>query len=217
MKFYFVIIFFLAFSCKKSSRFSSGNPLGGAQNEDTSTVATGSGSPTVPDSPNIPDTPGDDDGDGSGSSAIFTEIGTGNPLTKSDEESLEKCIFSWGVNSPFKSGEPYEVKKLKSAVTIAGIGRSLVDDEQTTIPQLILISSGVSVGGSSKHELLNENGWYCLKTEVNIKTTKEIILGCKSELVNSSVVVNIGSSGSAGGVGVNVWGTEVTVERKSGC
>jgi hypothetical protein len=62
--------------------------------------------------------------------------------------------------------------------------------------------------------MLNNNGYYCMKVNVNVSTALTVNLACNARLADNSVQVNVGSSvaGTTSGIGVNV-NSNVSVQR----
>lgn len=133
-------------------------------------------------------------------------------LPTEDAEALKRCLKGWH-NAPFQ-GNVTNFKRIYAAVTVGGQGSAISDTERTEEPWLILIDAGVNVFGSPKYELLNPNGWYCMKVNVNVISNLTIDLHCSARLADSRVNVNVGSnqSGTNSMVGVNVFST-VDVEN----
>ena len=75
--------------------------------------------------------------------------------------SIAACLKAWG-NHPF--GSTPQFKTLETSVKVFGIGRETGDTEPTSSPSLVLINPSFNVMGGSTIELLNPNGWYCLRT-----------------------------------------------------
>jgi hypothetical protein len=137
--------------------------------------------------------------------------------TPEDMDAINRCLKSW-KDSPF-GGEVQNFKHIFASVTVGSTGNAVSDTERTDEPWLILITAGVNVLGTPKYELLNPNGWYCIKVNVNVMTELAIDLHCNARLADSKVNVNVGSSQSdaTSAVGVHVLST-VTVNdvRPSG-
>src|SRR4051794_4776842 len=81
------------------------------------------------------------------------------------DPAIAACLKAWGTN-PF--GRNPEFKTIQTSVKVFGIGKSGGDTEVTSSPSLILVNPGVNVMGGNTIELLNPNGWYCLRTTVNV-------------------------------------------------
>jgi hypothetical protein len=100
-------------------------------------------------------------------------------------------------------------KRIAAAVTVGGIGNAINDRTVTSEPQLVLIAAGVNVGGTPSYNLLNPNGWYCLKVNVNVLTEFNINLHCAAHMADSRVNVNVLSDQNdvTSAVGVHVLST----------
>lgn len=142
------------------------------------------------------------------SSPVFTIPG----LTPSEQVQVAQCITKWG-KVPF-TGTFTNVRRIKAAVSVYGIGNIINDVNQTAQPMLVLIDAGVNVMGNPVYNLLNNNGYYCMKVNVNVKTDLEINLACNAKLADNSVQVNVASEVDAetSVIGVNV-GSNVQVTR----
>jgi len=75
-----------------------------------------------------------------------------------------------------------------------------------------LIGAGVNVGGAPTYNMMNPNGYYCMKVNVNVDTAFNINLHCNAHLADTKIAVNVGSTTNSGtaAIGVNV-GSQVTV------
>jgi len=130
-----------------------------------------------------------------------------------DSAAIAKCLAKWG-DHPF-GAQPVH-RKIHAAVQVFGHGKGIVDDVKTTVPALILIGAAVNVLGETTYELLNPNGWYCLKVDVNVKAKTQIDLHCDAKLADSKVDVSVGSqSQPVGIVGVHVL-SDVKIARVGG-
>lgn len=129
---------------------------------------------------------------------------------------IAKCLEKWGPSSPFKKGENFRV--INASVSVFGVGNALVDDIQTKTPELVLIGAAVNVLGEATYKLLNNNGWYCLKVDVNVLSTTNLELGCSSHVADSKVDVAVGGTKNrqVGEVGVHVF-SDVNVTRAASC
>ena len=58
--------------------------------------------------------------------------------------------------------------------------------QPTSAPSLVLINPSFNVMGGSAIELLNPNGWYCMRTTVNILGRMSIRAHCKARLAAAS-------------------------------
>lgn len=152
--------------------------------------------PTFPSQPSNPNSP------------VFSVPG----LTPSEQVQLAQCITKWG-RVPF-TGTFTNVRRIKAAVSVYGIGTVINDTIQTSTPALILVDVGVNVMGNPVYNLMNNNGYYCMKVNVNVQTDLDINLACNAKLADNSVQVNVASTTNSetGVIGVNV-GSNVQVTR----
>jgi hypothetical protein len=162
-------------------------------------ITTPTPAPAQPVFPSQPSNP---------SSPVFTIPG----LTPSEQVQVAQCITRWG-KVPF-TGTFTNVRRIKAAVSVYGIGNIINDVTQTAQPMLVLIDAGVNVMGNPVYNLLNNNGYYCMKVNVNVKTDLDINLACNAKLADNSVQVNVASEVDAetSVIGVNV-GSNVQVTR----
>lgn len=146
-----------------------GNTNGDAEGTDTAAAnGGGSGGDKIPSMPEIP-------GAASG-----------------DLPALQKCLAKW-KNNPFK-GTVDNYDRIYASISIGGSGNVINDTERTNAPYLILIDAGVNVGGTPTYNLANPNGYYCMKVNVNVRTTLNINLHCNAHLADDKVNVNVGST-----------------------
>ena len=107
------------------------------------------------------------------------------------------------------------MKKISASVSVGGIGNAVNDTVTTKDPVLTLIIAGVNVLGETTYNLRNDNGYYCIMTNVNVLTTLNMNLACHARVADNSVNVNIGSyidDANTSGIGVHV-GSSVNVKR----
>ena len=152
--------------------------------------------PTFPSQPSNPNSP------------VFSVPG----LTPSEQVQVAQCITKWG-RVPF-TGTFTNVRRIKAAVSVYGIGSVINDTVQTSSPALILVDAGVNVMGNPVYNFMNNNGYYCMKVNVNVQTDLDINLACNAKLADNSVQVNVASTTNSetGVIGVNV-GSNVQVTR----
>jgi hypothetical protein len=152
--------------------------------------------PTFPSQPSNPSSP------------VFSVPG----LTPSEQVQVAQCITKWG-RVPF-TGTFTNVRRIKAAVSVYGIGTVINDTIQTSTPALILVDAGVNVMGNPVYNFMNNNGYYCMKVNVNVQTDLDINLACNAKLADNSVQVNVASTTNSetGVIGVNV-GSNVQVTR----
>src|SRR3972149_7348911 len=96
---------------------------------------------------------------------------------------IAACLKAWG-NHPF--GKTPQFKTLETPVKVFGIGRVSGDTERTSSPSLVLIGPSFNLMGGSTIELLNPNGWYCLRTTVSIMGRVSVRAHCKAHLASTS-------------------------------
>lgn len=133
------------------------------------------------------------------------------PMTASAQQvdgSIAACLRAWGTH-PFGNNPSF--KTLQTSVKVFGVGKNTSDTEQTEAPALVLVNPGVNVMGGSTIELLNPNGWYCLKSTVNVMGGMNIRLHCRTHLA-SAVDGTTVMGNNTDNKGVTVMGS-TTVER----
>ena len=99
------------------------------------------------------------------------------------DSSIAACLKAWG-NHPF--GKNPQFKTLGTSVKVFGIGGNTGDTEPTSSPSLVLINPSFNVMGGSTIDLLNPNGWYCLRTTVSLMGRVNIRAHCKAQLASTS-------------------------------
>ena len=126
---------------------------------------------------------------------------------------IAACLKAWG-DHPF--GKTPSFKTLETSVKVFGIGRVSGDTERTSAPSLVLIEPSVNLMGGSTIELLNPNGWYCLRTTVSIMGTLSIRAHCKAQLAATSAgttaLGNNSENRNIKDIAVTTMGT-VSIER----
>lgn len=148
--------------------------------------------------------------------ASATPSGTSTPSSSSgitfgpnvpEKDALKKCLNLWGT-TPFKEVNANQVKVMDVSVgvgagvlgtTLSGLGSLLNigntrDFESTSEPRLVVIPMSVNVGGSTTFELMNPNGWYCLKAAVGAKSTVNIRLHCNARIAQSDLGVSLNTN-----------------------
>ncbi len=129
-----------------------------------------------------------------------------------DDVAIGKCLEKWGAASPFAADAGY--RKIHASVQVLGKGKGIVDDVRTEKPELVLITAAVSVLGKTSYELLNPNGWYCMKVDVNVLTDVTVKLECGARMADNQIDVGVlSNSQPVGGVGVHVL-SDVKIERQ---
>lgn len=121
---------------------------------------------------------------------------------------MQACLKAWGQH-PFGSNPGY--RTLATSVKVFGIGQGTADREVTAEPSLIMVNPGINVMGGSEIELLNPNGWYCLRAAVNVMGGMEIKLQCGAQLASATTGTTV-MGGENAAKGVSVMGS-ITVQR----
>lgn len=99
------------------------------------------------------------------------------------DPSVAACLKAWGEH-PF--GENPQFKALGTTVKLFGIGSGVADTMVTSSPALVLVNPIFSAMGETTIDLLNPNGWYCLRTTVSILGKVNIRAHCKAQLAEAS-------------------------------
>jgi hypothetical protein len=135
-------------------------------------------------------------------------------VTPDESNQIAQCIRKWG-KVPF-TGSFTNVKRIKASVSVLGIGNVINDTAQTSTPALVLVDASVNVMGSPTANFLNNNGYYCMKVNVNVLTQFNVKLACNAHLADNTVQVDVNSqtNSSTANIGVNV-GSQVTVSRQT--
>lgn len=99
------------------------------------------------------------------------------------DSSIAACLNAWG-DHPFGSAPGF--KTLGTSVKVFGIGNAVGDTTPTSAPSLVLIEPSVNLLGNSTIDLMNPNGWYCLRTVVSIIGRVHLRANCKAHLASTS-------------------------------
>ncbi|MBE0621575.1 MAG: hypothetical protein IH605_13355 [Burkholderiales bacterium] len=102
---------------------------------------------------------------------------------KEVDGAIAACLKAWG-DHPFGSNPQF--KTLDTSVKVFGIGSISNDKEPTSSPSLVLVKPIYNVIGGATVELLNPNGWYCLKTALSVMGRLSIRVQCKAHLAMTS-------------------------------
>lgn len=158
---------------------------------------------------------GDDAVDSDKGSNTNSDEGSDNGANlNSDDRAVKACLDKWD-NHPFKDFKNY--RKISASVQVLGVGKGIVDDRVTKEPALILITAAINILGETSYELLNPNGYYCLKVDVNVQAKTNVNVHCNAGLADSKVDVGVLSdSQPVGKVGVHVL-SDVKVNRVGDC
>ena len=126
---------------------------------------------------------------------------------------IAACLKAWG-DHPFGKNPQY--KTLGPSVKLFGIGTSIGDTAPTNSPVLVLINPIFNVMGESTIELLNPNGWYCMRTTVSVVGRVNIRANCKAQLAETSdgntMLANSSGNRAMKDLNVTVIGS-VSIER----
>jgi hypothetical protein len=114
-------------------------------------------------------------------------------LAQAVDASIASCLRAWGTH-PF--GPNPKFRTLAASVKVFGIGQNPADVERTELPSLVLVNPGVNVMGGTTLELLNPNGWYCFRSNVNVMGKLSIKAHCKAHLASASDGVTVLGSNS---------------------
>ena len=123
---------------------------------------------------------------------------------------LKACLKNWGQH-PFDENN-LNYRTLGAKVSVFGIGNAMTDDVTTEKPALIYVKPNVSVMTKSTMNLLNPNGWYCLKGKVSVMSKSVINLHCDAHLASTKEGTTVLGS-SEGDKDVTVMGKTV-INRK---
>lgn len=128
----------------------------------------------------------------------------------SDEtlSAARSCMRAWGQH-PFTDTPP--LRTVSGSVRVMGRGPAITDRAVTDFPVLVVVQPGVNVMGGSEIELLNPNGWYCLRAAVNVMGGMDIKLHCNAKLASATSGTTV-MSGENDAKGISVMGA-ITVQR----
>jgi hypothetical protein len=130
-----------------------------------------------------------------------------------DKDAVTKCLEAWGTH-PFGANPKY--KTMATSVKVFGIGNNPKDTAKTNEPVLTLINPGVNVMGGTTYELLNPNGWYCFRANVNVMGGLTIKAHCKAHIASANDGATVlASSETDSDKSVTVMGS--TKVEKVGC
>jgi hypothetical protein len=124
------------------------------------------------------------------------------------QSAARACMRAWGSAHPFTDTPP--LRTVSGAVRVLGRGSSVADRKATDYPVLVVVESGVNVLGEGEMELLNPNGWYCLRAAVNVGGGLRIKLACDAHIASATSGTSV--FGDNAGRGVSVMGA-ISVER----
>ncbi len=133
-------------------------------------------------------------------------------LAAEEGGAMASCLKSWGTH-PF--GTDPKFKTLSTSVKVFGIGKDTADTDVTGTPALVMVNPGVNVMGGSTISLLNPNGWYCFRSNVNVMGGLTIKAHCTAHLASATegaTVLGSNPDEKSEQKGVTVLGSS-TVER----
>jgi len=115
--------------------------------------------------------------------AVVIVLGMGaSAHAQAVDPSIASCLKAWGKH-PFGANPRY--KTMAASVKVFGIGQNPADAAHTDAPALVLVNTGVNVLGGTTVELLNPNGWYCFRSNVNVMGSLNIRAHCKAHLASA--------------------------------
>ena len=121
-----------------------------------------------------------------------------------DIEAVKACLKNFGKH-PFNAETPH-FRTMSAKVRVFGIGQSSQDEKATDKPELVLVKPNVAVLSKNDLNLMNPNGWYCLKGQVSVLGKSEIHLHCSAKLASSRDGVTV-LGGNDHDSGVTVLGS----------
>ena len=132
-------------------------------------------------------------------------------LASASLDVVRACLASW-PDHPFDVNN-ISYRTVSGKVKVFGIGGDINESVATEKPELVLILPNVSVMTKATMTLMNPNGWYCLRSKVNVMSSSDIYLHCKAHLASSKGGTTV--LGGGDDQGVTVMG-KATIYRK-GC
>ena len=121
-------------------------------------------------------------------------VGSAPLVAQEVDNPVARCLSAWGTH-PF--GKNPAFRTMAASVKVFGIGQNPADTERTEAPALILVNPGVNVMGGTTVELLNPNGWYCFRSNVNVMGKLNIRAHCRAHLASAADGVTVLGSNSA--------------------
>jgi len=125
---------------------------------------------------------------------------------------ITACLTAF-ESHPFSSNPEYRTLPVK--VKVFGIGKDTIDNVTTAGPELVYIRAGVNVAGGSLIQLNDPNGWYCMRTAVNVMGGLTIKLACNAKFVMLGGGATVLGSSTEEQLGTTVMGG-TQVERECG-
>jgi hypothetical protein len=139
-------------------------------------------------------------GSGSGSTSNSSPTANGSGVVFApdvpEQDALKKCLSIW-KSPPFTEVTSKQVKVMDLVLSAGSISLGNTKDlEATSAPRLVVIPLSVTIANTTNFELMNPNGWYCLKLAVAAQSTINIKMHCDAKITQSELVVNVDSTGS---------------------
>lgn len=134
-------------------------------------------------------------------------------LQAGSNEGIDACLKAWGKH-PFSKKAPV-FRTLDTQVKVLGIGGNVVDSMATKEPELILINHSVAVMSKQSYELLNPNGWYCIRGSTAVLGKSHIKMHCKAHLASTIGGTAVLGNSQKGSGAVTVLGNSMI--EKVGC
>lgn len=129
------------------------------------------------------------------SALLLVLAGTVGVVAQADDmEEIRGCFATWKTH-PFPKDRTPQYKTISAKVKVMGIGSNVKDDEVTDQPALVLVRPAVAVMSKQTIELLNPNGWYCLKNMTTVMGKGEVRLHCKARLASSEDGASVAAVG----------------------
>jgi len=135
-------------------------------------------------------------------------------VASANPESVRACLANWPEH-PFDAQNP-KFRTVSGQFKIFGIGEDINESTPTEKPELVLILPNISVMTGARMTLMNPNGWYCLRSKVNVMGSSEIILHCKAHIASTKAGTTVlGSNEGEIEQGVTVMGKSTII--REGC
>ncbi len=144
---------------------------------------------------------------------LFCTIFLPTVASANDLQALRACFAQW-PDHPFNAENP-QYRSVESKFKIFGIGENINESTPTEKPELVLIQPNISVMTGSGITLMNPNGWYCLKSKVNVMASSHVNLHCKAKIASSKEGGGTTVLGSGDDMGTTVLGAAEV--HRQGC
>jgi len=137
---------------------------------------------------------------------VVALLGPGAAMAADEDDPIDTCLKAWGEH-PFGTAPRY--RTLATTVKVFGIGENVADTRATDAPALVLVNPGVNVMGGAQIELLNPNGWYCLRATVNVMGGLTIRAHCRAHIATATGSVAVAANNPGQGGVVVMGSTEI--------